>query len=134
MPKKLIDTNILVRFFAGEPPEMAERARRLVQNADDGKTILVVLPIILAETFYTLESFYEIKRKIVAEKLAFFIQTRGVEAVERPRLLDALNRCQTKNVHFADAYLAACAAELDVEIASFDRDFDKFGDIRRVEP
>jgi predicted nucleic acid-binding protein len=48
--------------------------------------------------------------------------------------LDALRRCRDRNSHFADAYLAASAVELEVPIASFDRDFDKFKDVQRIEP
>ncbi len=113
---------------------MAERARKLVERADEGKTAIVVLPVIIAETFYTLESYYKIKRTAVAETLAIFIQSRGVETVERERLLDALNRCRTQNAHFADAYLAASAVELGTGIVSIVRDFNKFKDIRRSEP
>jgi predicted nucleic acid-binding protein len=37
-------------------------------------------------------------------------------------------------VGFADAYLAAIAGVEKIEVASFDRDFDRFKDIRRAEP
>lgn len=136
MPTKqqLVDTNILVRFFTGDPPAMAAKARRLIERADVGDVALVILPVIVAEAFYTLESYYEMSRKDVAQKLSAFLQCRGIEAVEARRVLDALARCRDRNAHFADAYLTASAAELDTPIASFDRDFDKFKDIRRIEP
>jgi len=47
---------VLVRFFAGQPPDMAEKARRLVAAADAGDVLLEVLPLISAETLYTVES------------------------------------------------------------------------------
>jgi predicted nucleic acid-binding protein len=34
-------------------------------------------------------------------------------------------------VHFADAYLAAVGAESGLSVASFDRDLDRFSDVRR---
>jgi hypothetical protein len=37
-------------------------------------------------------------------------------------------------VHFADAYLVAAAAELHLPVSSFDRDLDRFGDVKRLEP
>src|SRR5437773_11495036 len=132
--RQLLDTNVLVRFFSGEPPDMAEKARRLIERADAGQLTLVVVPVILAETFFTLESYYDINRKIVAEKLARFLNCQGIEALEKDLLLEALLRCQEKNAHFADAYLAACAAQSGEPIVSFDRDFDKFGDVKRIEP
>lgn len=130
----IVDTNVLVRFFTGAPPDMAEKSRLLIERADHGKATLVIFPVIVAEVFYTLESFYEMERKVVADKLLAFLQCRGIENVEGDRMLDALKRCRDRNAHFADAYLAATAAEMKHAIASFDRDFDKFKDIRRVEP
>lgn len=134
IPRQLVDTNVLARFFMGQPHEMAIKARRLVERADNGEVVLVILPVILAELIYTLESFYQMERKEVAAKLLSFLQSRGIEAVEPARTMDALNRCRDRNAHFADAYLAASAVELDAPIASFDRDFDRFNDVRRIEP
>ena len=131
---QLADTNVLVRFFTGQPPDMAAKARKLVAEADAGEVVLEVLPVIVAETLYTLESFYEMDRKDVASKLRVFVQSRGIKAHERERILDALQRHHDVNVHFADAYLAAAGAELTMPISSFDRDLDKFDDVTRVEP
>jgi len=113
---------------------MAARARRLVERADHGEVLLVILPIIVAETIYTLESFYDLPRKVVAAKIFAFLQSRGIETLDSTRVSDALDRCQNCNAHFADAYLAATALELKSPIASFDRDFDKFKDVKRIEP
>jgi hypothetical protein len=33
----LVDTNVLVWFFTGQPPAMAKRARAMVAQADAGK-------------------------------------------------------------------------------------------------
>jgi len=132
--RQLVDTNVLIRFFTGEPREMAIKAHRLVECADEGELVLVVVPVIVAEVVYTLESFYEMERKEIADKLISFLQSRGIEAVESNRLLNALQRCRDRNAHFADAYLAATAVQLENPIASFDRDFDKFKDVRRIEP
>jgi predicted nucleic acid-binding protein len=134
LDRQLVDTNVLVRFFSGEPPEMAAKARRLVERADAGDVILVIVPVILAETFFTLASFYEMDPKVVAEKLGAFLDCRGIEALEKDRLIDALARCATENAHFADSFLASVAVDAGLTIASFDRDFDKFKGVRRLEP
>ena len=113
---------------------MASKARRLVERAENGAIVLIVFPVIVAEIVYTLESFYGLDRKVVATKLLSFLQSRGIETVEFTRVADALNRCRERNAHFADAYLAASAVQLGSPIASFDRDFDKFKDVSRIEP
>ena len=86
---------------------MASGARMLVESASSGATVLEVLPVIVAETVYTLESFYGIDRKDTASKMLMFLQSRGIKVWERERVLDALVRHRDYNVDFADAYLAA---------------------------
>ncbi len=91
-------------------------------------------PVIVAETFYTLISFYGLERKNAVEKLFSLLQQPGVKLREAKQVLTALMRLQTASVGFADAYLASCSAEEKVPVASFDRDFDKFKDVSRHEP
>jgi predicted nucleic acid-binding protein len=125
----LVDTNVLVRFFTGDPPEMAERARALVAQADAGKIDLLIPSLIVAETVYTLESFYEMSKAEVCEKLHTFLRSRGISPLEPEIVLDALERYRSLSVHFADAYLAALAVSGKIPVWSFDEDFAKFRDV-----
>ena len=127
----LVDTNVLLRFLTGEPADLAKKARTLVQRADSGEVTLILLPLVVCETFFTLESFYKMTRGIVATHLTSLLECRGIETVERERVLDALSRCQQSGVHLVDAFLASYAAELKMPVASFDRDFEKFKDVQR---
>jgi hypothetical protein len=70
MERHLVDTNVLARFFTGEPHEMAIKARRLVERADNGEMVLVVLPVIVAGLVYTLES---VPRCLCSSNKCFFI-------------------------------------------------------------
>ncbi len=125
----LVDTNILLRFFTGAPPEMAERARAIVADADSGKLQLEIPTLIVAETLYTLESFYEMPKADVCEKLLVFLRSRGIATREPEIVLDALERYRALPVHFADAYLAATAAANKQPVYSFDKDFARFKDV-----
>jgi len=130
----LVDTNVLLRFLSGEPPAQAAAAKNLFAQADAGKILLDISPVIVAEAFYTLVSFYGVERKAAAEKLSALLQQPGVKLREASQVLSALKRLQTATVGFADAFLAAGAAEETLPIASFDRGFDKFKDVTRYEP
>lgn len=130
----LLDTNILLRFLSGEPPAQAAAARNLFAQAGQGKVVLDVFPVIVAETLYTLISFYGVERKAASAKLSALLRQRGVKLRDATQVLAALDRLQAVNVGFADAFLAAAAAEETVPVASFDRDFDKFKDVERYEP
>ncbi len=129
----LVDTNILLRFLTGEPPAQAAAARQLFISATAGEIVLDVSPVIVAEAFYTLVSFYKVDRKSATEKLSLLLQQHGVRLREESQVLAALECLQSANVGFADAFLAAGAAEEQVAVASFDRDFDRL-QVARFEP
>ena len=126
----LVDTNILLRFLSGEPAGQAAAARKLFARASANEVVLDVSPVIVAEAFYTLHSFYGVEKKTAAEKLSLLLQQHGVKLRDASQVLPALERMQTANVGFADAFLAAGAAEEKLAVASFDRDFDKLNVVR----
>ena len=129
----LVDTNILLRFLSGEPPAQAAAARKLFDRAAAGDVVLEIPALIVAEAYYTLVSFYSVERKLAAEKLAMLLQQHGIKLREEGVVLATLERLQTSNVGFSDAYLAAAAEREKVQVASFDSDFDKLR-VPRYEP
>jgi predicted nucleic acid-binding protein len=130
----LVDTNILLRFLSGEPAPQAAAASKLFSRAAAGEIILDVSSVIVAETFYTLTGFYGIARTLAAEKLSILLQQHGVKLRDAAQVLSALERLHAANVGFADAFLAAGAAQEKVAVVSFDRDFDKFKEATRYDP
>jgi predicted nucleic acid-binding protein len=58
----------------------------------------------------------------------------GLKIRDGSQVFSALERLRTANVGFADAFLAAGGAEENVAVASFDRDLEKFRDVKRFEP
>jgi len=69
------------------------------------------------------------EKQDVCEKLLTFLRSRGIAAREPEIVLDALERYQSLNVHFADAYLAATAAVFKLPGYSYDKDFARFKDV-----
>jgi len=129
----LADTNILLRFLSGEPLAQAAAARKLFERAAIGEVVLEVPPLIVAEAYYTLVSFYQVERKLAAEKLGMLLKQHGVKLREQSVVLATLERLQSTNVGFSDAYLAAAAEEEKLQVASFGTDFDKLR-VARYEP
>ncbi|MGO8677207.1 MAG: PIN domain-containing protein [Limisphaerales bacterium] len=130
----LVDTNILLRFLSGEPAAQAAAARRLFERASAGEVVLDVSPVIVAETLYTLLSFYGVERRVATERLSHLLRQHGVKLRDASQVFAALEFLQTANVGFADAFLAAGACEEKVPVASFDHDLDKFEGVTRYEP
>ena len=59
-----VDTNVLVRHLTGDPPEMAGRATAYLRAEAE----LLLTDLVVAETVYVLESFYEAPRTAVARR------------------------------------------------------------------
>jgi len=130
----LVDTNIFLRFLTGTPPHQAAAARDLFHRAKAGEVVLEIAPIIVAEVYYTLLTFYGLERREASEKLLHLLQQRGVKVRESDIVLNALRHLQSINVALADAYLAMAAEAEKMPVASFDKDFQKFPGIIRYEP
>ena len=58
----------------------------------------------------------------------------GLEILEKNVLLRAIMFYQEKNIDFIDAYAAAFALENKIGVCSFDHDFDKIKEIKRIDP
>lgn len=106
----------------------------LIQEAIDGKWVLEVSAVAVSEIFYALRSSYAVGRREAAATLSDVLNTPAFSLTEPGRILDALARVQSANIDFGDAYLAATAVETAAAVASFDRDFDRFADVKRHEP
>ncbi len=126
-----IDTNILVRHLTGDPPDMAQRATRYLGSERD----LLLVDLVVAETVYVLESFYEAPRGQVAEAIRSLIAFDSIVCVDPALLLRAVEVYETDRLDFAEAYLVACAETTEVgRVASFDRAVDRIDTVERVEP
>jgi predicted nucleic-acid-binding protein len=130
----LLDANVLVRFLVQDDPKQSAAATALFEKAERREVVLHLDALIVAESVYVLIGRYSRSRTEVVNVLLAFIQNAGIETMEKDAVTDALQRFAAFNVDFADAWLAARAARLHRPVASFDRDFDKFKDIKRFEP
>ncbi|MDQ1518329.1 MAG: hypothetical protein QOE80_4159 [Actinomycetota bacterium] len=126
-----LDTNVLVRHFTGDPPDLAERATRFLAEADE----LLVPDLIVAEVVYVLESFYEVERPQVAELARAIVAFPAVTVIDHDLLLRAIEVYEVARIDFAEAYLVASAERSGVNtVASFDRSIDRVKTVRRLEP
>ncbi len=134
MSRLLLDTNVIVRFLTGDHPAHSPRSRNLFARAAAGDVTLIVTDLALAETAWVLQSFYSLDRNAITAALKDLIDSAGIEVENKATLLSALRNFAQTDVNFVDAYHAAVAAAESVAIASFDRDFDQFAAVKRVEP
>ncbi|MDE3131774.1 MAG: PIN domain-containing protein [Acidobacteriota bacterium] len=126
-----LDTNILIRHLTGEPAAQARRATAFLARAEE----LLLPDLIVAETVFVLESFYELERQRVAELVRAVIAFPAITVVDEPLLLRALEVYEVDRIDFAEAYLVASAEASGVgAVASIDRSIDRVASVRRIEP
>ena len=126
-----VDTNILIRHLTGDPPEMAHRATAYLESA----TEILLTDLVVAETVYVLESFYEAPRRDVAGAIRSLVLMDVVVCVDVAVLLRAIEVYETDRLDFAEAYLVACAETTGVgRVVSFDRSIDRVSTVERIEP
>ncbi len=128
--RRLVDTNLIVRYLVQDHEKHARAAGKLFDACDRGDLEIVVLPVVLAECVFVLESFYRHPRADIASALRRLISSPGVEISEVTVHLDALNRYQGSKAHFVDCLLAANAVAKSMPVSTFDQDFRKFADVR----
>ena len=128
--RRLLDTNLIVRYLVQDHERHAKAAGKLFEACDRGDLVVVVLPAVLAECVFVLDSFYEHSRENIAAALSTLISSPGVEISEPEIHLDALSRFRRTKVHFVDCLIAATAAVESTPVATFDQDFRKFTDVR----
>lgn len=126
-----IDTNILVRHLTGDPADLAARSTKFLETERN----LLLTDLVVAETLYVLESFYEAPRVQIAEAVRSLIAFDSIVTVDRAVLLRAIEVYEIDRLDFAEAYLVACAESADVgRVASYDRAIDRVTSVERVEP
>ena len=124
MRKSVLDTNVLLRFFVGDHPAHLVLAKDIFQGAQKGRCSLVILPIIVAETVFVLDSFYKKSPHEIADVFEVFLSQRWLDVLERDILLSAIDRYRLGE-HFVDCYLAAWAQYEDTDPVTFDTKLKK---------
>jgi predicted nucleic acid-binding protein len=111
-----IDTNVVVRYLAGDHPEQSRKARALV----DGEDIFVCTTVLL-ETEWVLRSVYGLTSVEAAKALSAFAGLESVTLEDAPLVAKALDWV-IQGMDFADALHLANAEACDAMI-TFDRRF-----------
>jgi len=128
--RRLVDTNIIVRYLVQDHEKLAKAASKLFEACDKGDVTLVVLPAVVAECVFVLESFYDKVRADISRVLSDLVSSPGVELKELDIHLEALERYGASKLHFVDCLIAAHAIAGDIPVATFDGDFKKVPGVR----
>lgn len=120
-----LDANVLLRFLTGSPPELAERAAQLLEEAQRGEVTLRVHSVVVAETVWVLGSFYEYSKAEISGALVPLLEQPALRVETSRTVVRALEVMAENDVDFVGALLAEMARSRREGVASFDKDFRK---------
>ena len=130
-----IDTNIFLRYLTGDDPEKFERCQDLFKRALEKKIVLLTSDMVIAELVWTLDSFYNVPKEEIIEKVTIIVNTPNLKIPNKKLISEVLALFSQKNIDYIDAYNAVFLKNNGcTQIFSYDKDFDRIEDIKRVEP
>ncbi|MBI3317776.1 MAG: PIN domain-containing protein [Candidatus Omnitrophica bacterium] len=130
-----MDTNVVVRYLAGDDPKKADRTDQLLRQANQGRIELVLTHLAIAEIIWVLSKEYRIAKERIVEGLRRLLNTPHILCDEVPLILSTLDLYESGNLSFVDAYHAAVLPSRGItEFYSYDTDFDQIPGVTRREP
>lgn len=128
-----VDTNVLVRFIVGTPPDLFKKSVALMKAVEEGDVTLRVDEIIAAEVVWVLKSVYKFSPQEIAAACLEILSQDGIQVPGV--VISALALFSSQGVSFGDALLAARMQQAGVTfVFSFDKHFDRIPGIQRLEP
>ena len=130
-----LETNIFLRHLRGDHTDFSPRATALLQRIEQGSLKVRTADTVIFETVFTLERVYKQSKAAIRDAFLPLIELPGIVLPGKRRFRQVFAYYIDKNISFADAYYAVLMESLRLtQIVSFDRDFNRFTTIQRVEP
>ena len=115
-----VDANVLLRYLTGDPPEQAKRSAALIARVERGDLTLALHPVVLAEVYWVLRSFYGYSAADIAGALVPLLSADGIDAPDRELTIAAVELARDKRVDFVDALLALHAERASESVCTSD--------------
>ncbi len=131
-----LDTNVFIRHLTSDHPDHSRRALALFERILAEEVEATTSEVVIAEIVHVLSSpIYDIARSDIAETVSSLLELPNLKLPHRHVYLEALNCYGSSRLDFADCLNVSQMKRQGItEIVSFDRDFDRFPDIIRIEP
>ena len=137
MTDPFVDTDVIIRLLTQDDPRKEAQAAALFEQVEAGSLTLQAPDTVIADAVYVLASarLYRKSHAEVRDLLTPLVRLPGFQVRNKRAVLRALEVYGGTNVDFGDAMIVA-AMELDGAdiLYSYDRDFDRFPQVKRLEP
>ena len=134
---KFLDANIILRYLVRDDLKKAEHCYELFQKVKNGDIEITTCEAVIAEVVYVLSSpkLYNLPRDEICSILLPILNLNGLKIFQKQLYIIALNIYASNNIDFEEAICVAYMQKYKIkEILSYDSDFDKIEEIKRLEP
>ena len=132
---RFVDTNIFIRYLTNDIPAKADKCEEIFKKAVNKEITLYTTDMVMAEIVWVLESYYELQKWDIREKLEKILNTPNLICPNKEIILIALNLYTEKNIDFIDAYNATLLKKERIkDVYSYDKHFDRISGLNRIEP
>ena len=122
--KMVLDTNIIVRFLVGDVETLLVEAKVIFRRAEKGEITLLILPMVIAEVSYVLQTFYHRSELEISNSMQAFLAQSWLILEHEKALLGMWNWYE-EGQHFVDSYLLALEKFEGIGVVSFDKELNK---------
>ncbi|MEW6417143.1 MAG: PIN domain-containing protein [Nitrospirota bacterium] len=135
LPKKIIDANVILRFFLADDEKQFLKAKAFIQKLEYGEDESLLAEIVFAEVVWVLHKVYDIPREEISEKLLKLINYNGIKTIfSKEIFIESLRLYPVHSMDIQDIFLAVLSKTKTCSIITFDKtDFKKL-EIDFIEP
>jgi predicted nucleic acid-binding protein len=133
--RKFLDTNIFLRYLTKDDEEKAYKVLDLLKKIERGEEKTITSPLVIFELIFTLQKYYKLPKEEIRDLVLPLINLRGLKLPYKAVFEKALETFPNTNVSFVDLFNYFFMLEHEVkEIYSYDEDFDKLPEVKRLVP
>jgi predicted nucleic acid-binding protein len=121
MKPVFVDANLFLRFFTRDDETHHRKAVSFFKRVSAGQIRVLTGPPVLFEVAWTLRSAYHQPSEKVLEVLGAILSLPGLKMTDTHLVSQALDLARNSGIEFADAYIAASAAEAGAVVGTFNR-------------
>ena len=127
LPEKIVDANVILRFFVRDNEEQFLRAKAFIQRLELGKEDVLMTEIVFAEVVWVLNKVYEVPRQEIADTFSKVIGYQGIRTMlEKEIFQESLRLYAKHSLDIQDVFLAVLSKNKGCPIITFDKhDFKK---------
>lgn len=132
--KIFLDTNIYIRFFTKDKPEVWPQCQSIFQLVIEEKINLYISNIVVAEILFVLIKTYKFAKNEVIADILKFLKLKNTALVEKTNTNKALDIYNNLNLKYGDCLIASQIPH-GVTLCTYDTDdFKKIPNLKIASP